>query len=117
MNRPSVRERPRTVSQEGSVPTAVVVQLVVPATRLSLIETAGATAAMSGATTLEARAAESPTVRVEADPKPPRIPELDVVLPGVTVRRLEPRAEIWEVTCCWAPSPSPPVRMTGGSRT
>ena len=112
MNRPSVIDRPRTVSHDGSVPTTVVVQLVVPATRLSLSESAGATEWMSGATTLEVRAAASPTVSVEAEPKPPRMPELDVVLPGVTVSRLDPRAVISEPTCCWAPSPRPTVRMT-----
>ena len=36
----------------------------------------------------------------------------DVVLPGVTVSTLEPSAVISEVTCPWAPSPSPTVRMT-----
>ena len=51
-------------------------------------------------------------VSVEAEPKPPRTPELEVVLPGVTVNRLEPRAVISEPTCFWAPSPSPTVRMT-----
>ena len=99
--------RPRTVSHEGSVPTTVVVQLVVPATRVSDCEVVGATASMSGATVFDARAVASPTVRVEAEPKPPRMPELDVVLPGETVRRLEPSAVISELTCCWAPSPRP----------
>ncbi len=68
----------------------MVVQLVVPATRVSDSEVVGATASMSGATVLEARAVASPTVRVEAEPNPPRIPELEVVLPGETVSRLEP---------------------------
>ena len=93
MNRPSVIDRPRTVSHEGSVPTTVVVQLVDPATRFSST-VAGATASMSGATTFDESAAASPTVRVDAEPKPPRMPELEVVLPGVTVSRFEPRAEI-----------------------
>ncbi len=100
MNRPSVMDRPRTVSHEGSVPTTVVVQLFDPATRLSFEEVAGATALMSGATTFESSAAASPTVRVDAEPKPPRMPELEVVLPGVTVSRFEPRAEISDPTCC-----------------
>ncbi len=112
MNRPSVIERPRTVNHEGSVPTTVVVQLVVPATRLSDSDVVGATAAMSGATVFDDSAVASPTVRVEAEPNPPRMPELEVVLPGEMVRRLEPRAVISELTCCWAPSPSPTVRMT-----
>ena len=112
MKRPSVMERPRTVSHDGSLPTTVVVQLVVPATRVSDTEVVGATAAISGATVFEASAAASPVVSVEADPNPPRMPELDVVLPGVMVKRLVPRAAIWEVTCVCAPSPSPTVRIT-----
>src|SRR5664280_195096 len=112
MNLPSVIDRPRTVSHEGSVPTTVVVQLVVPAARLSDTVEAGATALTSGATTFDERAAASPTVSVDAEPNPPRIPALEVVLPGVTVRRFEPSAEIWELTCCCAPSPSPTVRIT-----
>ena len=63
---------------------------MVPATRVSDSEVVGATAAMSGATVFEARAAASPTVSVEAEPNPPRMPELDVVLPGEMVRRLDP---------------------------
>ena len=112
MKRPSVIERPRTVSHDGLVPTTVVVQLVVPATRVSDSELVGATAPMSGATVFEASAAASPAVSVEAEPNPPRMPELDVVLPGEMVRRLVPSAAIWELTCCWAPSPSPTVRIT-----
>ena len=76
------RSDPGRSARRGRCPTTVVVQLVVPATRVSVCESAGATAPMSGATTLESSAVASPTVRVEADPKPPRIPVLDVVLPG-----------------------------------
>jgi hypothetical protein len=39
-------------------------------------------------------------VRVEADPNPPRTPELEVVLPGEIVRRFEPKAVMSELTCC-----------------
>ena len=112
MNRPSVIDRPRTVSQEGLLPTTVDIQLFVPATRLSDAELAGATACTSGATTFEVRAAASPAVNVDAEPNPHRIPDDDVVLPGVTVSRFDPNADISEPTCCWAPSPNPTVRIT-----
>ena len=112
MNRPWVMERPRTVSHDGQVPTTVVVQLVVPATSDSDSEEVGATAPMSGATVLESSAVALARVSVDAVPNPPRIPELEVVLPGEMVNRFEPSAVISELTCCWAPSPRPTVRIT-----
>jgi hypothetical protein len=100
MNLPSVIDLPRTASHDGLVPTTVVVQLVVPATNVSDSEVVGATAAISGATVFDDRAVASPGVRVEADPNPPRMPELEVVLPGEIVRRFEPKAVMSELTCC-----------------
>ncbi len=111
-NLPSERVRPRTDSQSTVEPTTVVVQLADPAVRVSEDETVGATALMSGATRLEAKALPSATVKVEAEPNPPRIPLLEVELPGETVSRLVPKAEISEATWAWAPSPSPTVMIT-----
>ena len=58
---------------------------------------------MSGATVLEARAAASLWVRVDAEPNPWRIPLEDVELPGETVSRLVPSELIWDLTWFWAP--------------
>ena len=91
--------RARTVSQLGVLPTTEVVQLVEPLVRLSDRLVVGATAATSGATVCEASAVASETVSVDAEPDPPRTPELLVVLPGVTTNRLVPSALISEVTC------------------
>ena len=74
MNRPPARVRDRTVSQDSLVPTTEVVQLVEPLVRDNEVVLTPATAPMSGAATFEARAAASAVVRVDADPKPPRIP-------------------------------------------
>src|ERR1019366_3328149 len=104
--------RARTDSQDGVVPATVVVQLLVPATRDCELDVDGATAAMSGATTGDARAAASAWVRVEAEPNPPRRPVVLVVLPGEMINRLVPRASTCAVTCCWAPIPRPTVRIT-----
>src|SRR5665647_1820022 len=111
-NTPLDMVRARTDNQEGVVPTTVVVQLLAPATRDCELEVLGATAAMSGATTGEARACASAWVSVEADPNPPRSPVVLVVLPGEMINRLVPRASTCAVTCCWAPMPSPTVRIT-----
>ena len=72
----------------------------------------GATALMSGATVGLESAATSDMVSVDAVPSAPRMPVLEVELPGVMVSTFEPSAVISEVTCPWAPSPSPTVRMT-----
>src|SRR5450631_3102612 len=111
-NVPADRVRARTDIQEGVVPTTEVVQLLDPATRDCELDVLGATAAMSGATTGEARAAASAWVSVEADPNPPRTPVVLVVLPGEMINKLVPRASTWAVTCCWAPMPRPTVRIT-----
>ena len=97
-NRPSVRLRALTGSQSGVVPTTLVVQFVVPAVRDCEPETTGATRAMSGATTGLASAVASRIVRVDADPRPPRIPLVLVALPGETMRRLLPSWLIWART-------------------
>ncbi|HEX5346590.1 MAG TPA: hypothetical protein VFW64_05735, partial [Pseudonocardiaceae bacterium] len=104
--------RARTVVQSGVVPTTVVVQFEVPAVSDSERCTVGATAAMSGATTFEASAVASVSVRVEAEPEPPRTPLLLVMLPGVMMSRLLPSELICWLICAWAPRPSPTVSMT-----
>ena len=111
-NVPADMVRARTDNQDGVVPTTEVVQLLAPATTDSELEVLGATAAMSGATTGEARACASAWVSVEADPNPPRRPVVLVVLPGEMINRLVPRASTCAVTCCWAPMPSPTVKIT-----
>src|ERR1700691_3831916 len=100
MKRPSVTVRSRTVSHDGLVPFTVLVQLLefAVSVRVSSDETTGATAAMSGATVLEASAAASPWVRVDWDPNPNRMPAEEVELPGDTVSRLVPRELISELT-------------------
>src|SRR5665811_1162806 len=55
-NAPVDMVRARTDSQDGVVPTTEVVQLLDPATRDCELDVVGATAAMSGATTGDARA-------------------------------------------------------------
>src|SRR6185312_6135671 len=93
-NLPPERVRARTESQSGWLPTTEVVQFDEPAVNGSDVETVGATALMSGATVLSASAAASRTVNVDAEPNPPRMPELLVELPGETISRLLPRALI-----------------------
>ena len=78
MKRPSVIAAAPHRQPDGVVPTTVVVQLVRPAIRVSDREVAGATAAMSGATVFDASAVASASVRVEAEPNPPRMPVLEV---------------------------------------
>ena len=90
--------RALTDSQSTVLPVTVVVQLDVPAVRVSEEPTVGATASTSGATVCEARESASAMVKVDAEPNPSRMPELDVVLPGVTVSRFVPSAEISDVT-------------------
>ena len=111
-NRPWVRLRARTGSQSGVVPTTFVVQFVVPAVSDCEPVTTGATLAMSGATTGLASAVASRVVRVDADPRPPRIPLVVVVLPGETMSRLLPSWLIWSRTWACAPWPSPTVSIT-----
>ena len=94
-------------SHDGVVPCTVVVAVSLPAVRTSEDEVMPATALMSGASTGEARAATSDMVSVEAEPNAPRMPVVDVVLPGVMVSRLEPSALISEVTCPGRPRPDP----------
>ena len=98
MKRPSAKVRPRTVSQDGVVPCTLVVAVSLPALRTSVSEVMAATALMSGASTCEASALASASVNVDAEPSAPRTPVLDVELPAVMVRTLEPSALISEVT-------------------
>src|ERR1700689_878361 len=100
------------VNHVGVEPTTVVLQLLVPAVSVSDEDVGGATALMSGATVLEESAVALAMVRVEAVPKPPRMPEDEVELPGEIVNRLVPNEVISELTCACAPSPNPTVRMT-----
>ena len=111
-NLPCATERARTPSHSAFVATTLLVHVVVPATRLCEPPLVGATRAMSGATLGSASTAASSMVRVVALPRPPRTPEELVVLPGVTLSRLEPSLLIWSVTCFWAPWPNPTVSMT-----
>jgi hypothetical protein len=100
------------VSHEGVVPCTVVVAVSLPAVSTSESEVMPATALMSGASTGEESADTSAVVKVDAEPSAPRTPVLDVEAPGVTVRTLEPRALISEVTWPEAPSPRPTAMMT-----
>ena len=75
----------------------MVVQLLDPAVSVSEEERTGATALISGATVFDDSAVASASVRVEAEPKPPRIPLVEVELPGEMVSRLVPRALICEL--------------------
>src|SRR6476661_1173177 len=74
-NDPYAVVRERTSAHAAVVPTTVVVQDVEFAVNASEDCLTGATPAMSGATTGEASAVASSSVSVDADPKPPRIPE------------------------------------------
>jgi hypothetical protein len=112
MNLPWARVSPRTVTHVGVEPTTVVVQLLVPAVSDSSDSVMGATALMSGATVGDDSAVSSAVVKVEAVPKASLMPVLDVVLPGVMVSRFVPSEVISELTCAWAPSPRPTVKMT-----
>jgi len=67
---------------------------------------------MSGATTGLASAVASRVVSVDADPRPPRMPLVVVVLPGETMSRLLPSWLIWLRTCACAPWPRPTVSIT-----
>ena len=67
---------------------------------------------MSGATVFDPSAVASASVSVEALPNPPRMPVVAVDEPGETTSRFEPRSLISELTCPWAPSPKPTVRIT-----
>src|ERR1700761_3352455 len=90
--RPSDTDRPRTGSQDGTVPVTVVVQFADPLTSsCELLCDTGATPATSGAAALEFSASASPVVSVVADPKPDRTPEV-VELPGETISRFPPSA-------------------------
>ena len=82
------------------MPFTVVVQLseLTLSVRVSEADSTAATVAMSGAAVFDDSAPASASVRVEADPKPPRTPELEVELPGATVSRLVPSALISERT-------------------
>ena len=111
-NRPSAVERARTPSQLGVVPTTLVVQLVLPLTSDVCALDTGATAAMSGAVGAVAKAAASRSVSVDAEPRPPRMPPIEVELPGETISRLLPSELIWALTCADAPCPRPTVSMT-----
>ena len=96
--RPWATVRERTVNHEGVDPTTVVVQLAVPAVRLSDDCVMGATALISGATVFDSRADTSAVVSVVAEPSASRIPALEVELPGVMVRMLVPSEVISELT-------------------
>ena len=84
--------RLRTCSHAGVVPATVVVQVLelMSSVRDADEDWTGATALMSGATVLEARAVASACVSVDAEPNPWRMPLEDVELPGETVSRLVP---------------------------
>jgi hypothetical protein len=112
-NRPVDTSRDRTSDQLVVVPVRVVVQLAVPWTSDTEVVETPATACTSGATLLDSRAATSVVVRVDAVPKPPRVPVLaSVVLPGDTTNRLVPSSLIWSLIWAWAPWPRPTVRTT-----
>src|SRR5689334_16223556 len=66
MKRPLETVRARTPSHCGVVPTALVVQFDVPATRVTDVDTDGATAATSGATSFDPNASASAFVNVDA---------------------------------------------------
>ncbi len=70
MNRPSDTDRPRTGSQDGVVPTTVVVQFADPFTSsCELLCDTGATPATSGAASLEFSASASAVVSVVRRPE------------------------------------------------
>ena len=94
------------------MPVRVVVQLVSPAFIDTELVAVAVTASTSGATTSSASASASPIVRVDAVPKPPRMPESSVELPGDTTRTLVPSSSIWSWTSARAPRPMPTVRIT-----
>src|SRR6478672_1328638 len=99
MNRPEVTPRERTTDQLGEVPVRVVVQFVEFSTRAADVVETGATDCTSGATERVASAVASCWVNVEADPKPPRVPVVEVELPGDTTRMFVPSSSIWSWTC------------------
>ncbi len=111
-NRPDVTPRERTVFQLGVVPVSVVVQFVLPLTSDTDEVEVAATASMSGAAAFDERAAASCTVSVDAEPNPPRAPDVSVVLPGEITSRFVPSSLIWSWTCAFAPWPRPTVRTT-----
>src|SRR5882762_8638884 len=84
MNRPSVSVRLRTFNQDGLVPYTGEVQVVLPAVRFCEPPDTAATAATSGATSLEVSVAASEVVSVVAEPRPPRKPVEVVDEPGDT---------------------------------
>ena len=111
-NRPEVTPRERTADQLGVVPVRVVVQLVEPTTSDADVVDVGATDCTSGAVAGAARASASCCVSVDAEPKPPRVPVVEVELPGETTRMLVPSSLIWSCTLAFAPFPMPTVRTT-----
>ena len=112
MNRPDDTERERTVDHAGVVPVSVVVQFVVLTTSDAEEVETGATVWMSGATCVLASALASCCVSVDAEPKPARVPLVEVELPGETTRMLVPSWLIWSWTWARAPSPMPTVSTT-----
>ncbi len=91
---PVASVRARTERHCGVLPTTLVVQLVLPLSSSRDVLWTGATPAMSGAAVFDVSTSASETVRVEAEPKPPRTPLELVELPGDTMSRLLPSALI-----------------------
>jgi hypothetical protein len=112
MKRPVETPRERTSLQAGVVPVSVVVQFVDPARNAADVVDAGAAVCTSGAVTGELRAAASWRVKVDAEPNPPRVPEVLVELPGETTSTFVPSSLIWSWTLAFAPAPSPTVYTT-----
>jgi hypothetical protein len=94
------------------VPVSVVVQFVDPARSDADVVETGAAACTSGAVTGEVNELASWRVKVDAEPNPPRVPELLVELPGDTTRTFVPSSLIWSCTLALAPAPRPTVSTT-----
>ena len=112
MKRPDATPRERTVRQLTVVPVSVVVQLFDPAWSAADVAATGATAAMSGVAAPGRSAAASCSVKVEAEPNPPRVPDVVVELPGEITSTLVPSSLIWSWTFALAPWPIPTVSTT-----
>ena len=111
---PASMLRALATSHAGVLPLTVVLQLEELLTIVSRAWTTGATAWMSGALALSASPVASLMVSVLALPAPPKMPPA-LVLPGVMVSRLVPRAAIWELTWSDDAWPMPTVQMTAAT--
>jgi hypothetical protein len=112
--RPLPTPRALVISQSGLLPCTWVLQFDDVLTMVSRACTTGATAWMSGALSRLDRPATSLMVRVLAVPPPPKTPP-DTVLPGVTVSRLVPSAEMRAVTASEDALPMPTVQITAAT--